>query len=240
MDSTVKANIEAVRKRIAEAALRSGRKVSDISLMAVTKTVNDDRIMEAIESGVDIIGESYIQEAKRKIEKMGRRLEWHMIGYLQSNKAKYAVRLFDMIHSMDRIDLAIELDRRAGGVEQVMKILIEVNVSGEETKSGVPLGEAISLIRKVASLGNLSIQGLMTMPPWFDDPEDARPYFAALRGLRDRIVEMQIPGVEMRELSMGMSGDFEVAVEEGATIVRVGRTIFGERTLTKPFGREEI
>ena len=229
MVSDVRENITHVRNRIALAALRAGRKVSDVRLMAVTKTVDDERIIEAIAAGVDIIGESYVQEAKRKIEKMGRSIPWHMIGYLQSNKAKYAVRLFDMIHSIDRMDLAAELDRRARGVEQVMKILIEVNISGEETKSGVPLGRAIPLIRDVAALRNLSIHGLMTMPPWFDDPEDARPYFVALRELRDRVSEEQIPGVEMRELSMGMSGDYEVAVEEGATIVRVGTRIFGDR-----------
>jgi pyridoxal phosphate enzyme (YggS family) len=230
MESTVRINIERIRNRIAEAASRSGRNVSNIRLMAVTKTVDDDRIMAAIGAGVNIIGESYVQEAKRKIEKMGRPIEWHMIGYLQSNKAKYAVRLFDMIHSVDRMDLAAELDRRAGMTGCRMNILIEVNTSGEKTKSGVHHREAMQLIKEVAPLENLSIRGLMTMPPWFDDPEDARPYFATLRALRDRAMEEQISGVEMVELSMGMSGDFEVAVEEGATIVRVGRSIFGERT----------
>jgi hypothetical protein len=199
--------------------------------MAVTKTVDDERIMEAIAAGVDMIGESYVQEAKRKIEKMGRRLEWHMIGYLQGNKAKYAVRLFDMIHSVDRIELARELDKRAKAVGNVMKILIEVNISGEGTKSGVSYRDAMQLIREVASLDSLSVQGLMTMPPWFDDPEDARPYFVALRELRDRVIDENLHRIEMRELSMGMSGDYEIAVEEGATIVRVGRTIFGERPL---------
>jgi len=230
MESTVAANIARVRNAIADAASRSGREASDVRLMAVTKTVDDERIMEAIAAGVDMIGESYVQEAKRKIEKMGRRLEWHMIGYLQSNKAKYAVRLFDMIHSVDRIELARELDRRAKAVGNVMKILIEVNISGEETKSGVPYKDAMQLIRDVASLDNLSVQGLMTMPPWFDDHEDARPYFVALRELRDRVMNENLNRIEMRELSMGMSGDYEVAVEEGATIVRVGRTIFGERS----------
>jgi hypothetical protein len=229
MESTVRDNIARIRNIIADAALRSGRKASDVRLMAVTKTVDDDRIMEAIKAGVDIIGESYIQEAKRKIEKMGRPIEWHMIGYLQSNKAKYAVRLFDMIHSVDRMDLALELDRRSKALSLVMKVLIEVNISGEETKSGVPYKEVIQLIRDVSALNNLSIQGLMTMPPWFDDPEDARPYFVSLRELRDKIIAESISRVEMRELSMGMSGDYEVAVEEGATIVRIGRSIFGER-----------
>ncbi|NTW17137.1 MAG: YggS family pyridoxal phosphate-dependent enzyme [Syntrophaceae bacterium] len=238
MESTVAANIARVRNAIADAASRSGREASDVRLMAVTKTVDDERIMEAIAAGVDMIGESYVQEAKRKIEKMGRCLEWHMIGYLQSNKAKYAVRLFDMIHSVDRIDLARELDRRAKAVGNVMKILIEVNISGEETKSGVPYKDAMQLIRDVASLDNLSVQGLMTMPPWFDDPEDARPYFVALRELRDRVIDENLHRIEMRELSMGMSGDYEVAVEEGATIVRVGRTIFGERAY-RPSDEEE-
>ena len=229
MESTVRANIERVRGAIAGAALRAGRKVSDVRLMAVTKTVDDDRIMEAIEAGVDIIGESYVQEAKRKIEKMGRKIEWHMIGYLQSNKAKYAVKLFDMIHSVGRMDLAVELDRRARAQDMAMKILIEINISGEKTKSGVPYEEALQLVRDISSLDNLSMQGLMTMAPWFDNPEDARPYFRALRELRDRIVDENSSRTEMRELSMGMSGDYEVAVEEGATIVRIGRSIFGER-----------
>jgi pyridoxal phosphate enzyme (YggS family) len=233
MESTVKANIDRIRAAIAGAASRAGRKVSDVRLMAVTKTVDDDRIMQAIEAGVDIIGESYVQEAKRKIEKMGRKIEWHMIGYLQSNKAKYAVKLFDMIHSVDRMDLAVELDRRSGSQGMAMKVLIEINVSGEKTKSGAPYEEAMRLVKDISSLDNLSIQGLMTMAPWFDNPEDARPYFKSLRELRDRIIDANIARAEMRELSMGMSGDYEVAVEEGATIVRVGRSIFGERPIAK-------
>ncbi len=228
--STIRENIEKIRENIAEAALRSGRNPSDIRLMAVTKTVDDDRIMEAIGCGVDIIGENYVQEGKRKIEKMGKTGEWHMIGHLQSNKAKYAVRLFDMIHSVDRMGLAQELDKRSRNAGMKSKILIEINVSGEETKSGVPKNKAVDLVKEIASLENLSIQGLMTMPPWFDDPEDARPYFVALRELRDRIVEENIESVKMVELSMGMSGDYQVAVEEGATIVRIGTSIFGERT----------
>jgi pyridoxal phosphate enzyme (YggS family) len=225
-------NIRQVREAIAEAARRSGRPPSAVRLMAVTKTVDDDRIGEAIRAGVEIVGENYVQEAKRKIETMGKTGEWHLIGPLQTNKAKYAVRLFDMIHSLDRRELAAELDRRARAAGRVMPVLVEVNVSGEETKSGVPLPDAPGLVRAVAPLENLSIRGLMTMPPWFDDPEDARPYFRALRELRDRIAAEAIPRVEMHELSMGMSGDFPVAIEEGATIVRIGRGIFGEREPT--------
>ena len=226
---SVAENIRHVREAIAAAAARSGRSPADVRLMAVTKTVDDDRIAEAVRNGVDIIGENYVQEAKRKLETMGKACEWHLIGRLQTNKAKYAVRLFDMIHSVDRPELAVEIDRRAREAGLVMKILIEVSVAGEETKSGVPISGALGLIREVAPLANLSVQGLMTMPPWFDDPEEARPIFRALRELRDRIAAERIPRVEMRELSMGMTGDYAVAVEEGATIVRVGRGIFGER-----------
>ncbi|MBU3931388.1 MAG: YggS family pyridoxal phosphate-dependent enzyme [Pseudomonadota bacterium] len=222
-------NIRRIRETMAEAARRFGRPASAVRLMAVTKTVDDDRILTAIGAGVEILGENYVQEAKRKIDKMGNPCEWHMIGRLQTNKVKYAVRLFDMIHSLDRLDLAQELDRRARAAGRVMKVLIEVNVAGEETKSGIPLASARDLVRAVAPLENLSIQGLMTMPPWFDDPEEARPFFRALRELRDRITEEVIDRVEMRELSMGMTGDYAVAIEEGATIVRIGRGVFGER-----------
>ncbi len=225
----VEDNIRHVRDLMAEAARRSGRPATAIRLMAVTKTVDDDRILAAIRTGVEIIGENYVQEAKRKIEKLGKAGEWHLIGHLQTNKAKYAVHLFDMIHSVDRLELAAELDRRARAAGRVIPILIEVNVGGEESKSGIPLSAALDLVRLVAPLENLSIRGLMTMPPWFDDPEGSRPCFRALRELRDRIAEEAIPRVEMRELSMGMTDDYVVAIEEGATIVRIGRGIFGER-----------
>lgn len=229
MEWTLKANIERIRNNIAEVALRSGRQASEIRLMAVTKAVGESRIREAIEAGVDIIGENYVQEVKRKIEKIGKHIEWHMIGHLQTNKAKYAVGLFDMIHSVDRMTLAVELDRRSKALGHLTRVLIEVNISGEKAKSGVPLEETLPLIRDMSTLENLLICGLMTMPPWFDDPEKARPYFMALRQLRDGVVEEQIERVEMRELSMGMSADYRVAIEEGATIVRIGRKIFGDR-----------
>ena len=229
MELSIRDQIEIIRENIAKAALTSGRRAADVRLIAVTKTVDDHRIREAMSAGVDILGENYVQEGKRKIEQMGKSVEWHMIGHLQTNKAKYAVRLFDMIHSLDRMALAVELDKRSRLAGCVTRVLIEVNISGEETKRGVPFPEAIPLVREVSALENLSIQGLMTMPPWFDDPEEARPCFTALRMLRDRIVAERIAHVEMKELSMGMSQDYQVAVEEGATIVRIGRSIFGER-----------
>jgi hypothetical protein len=225
----VEDNIRHVREMMAEAARRSGRPASATRLMAVTKTVDDDRILAAIRTGVEIIGENYVQEAKRKIDKLGKSGEWHLIGRLQTNKAKYAVHLFDMIHSVDRLELAAELDRRARAALRVMPILIEVNVSGEESKSGIPISAALDLVRVVAPLENLSIRGLMTMPPWCNDPEESRPYFRALRELRDKIAREAIPRVEMLELSMGMTDDYVIAIEEGATIIRVGRGIFGER-----------
>ena len=227
--SEVKENILRIRERIAAAAARAGRDPAGVRLMGVTKTVGDDRILQAIEAGIDIIGENYVQEAKRKIELMGKSAEWHFIGHLQTNKAKYAVRLFDMIHSVNRMSLAEELNRRAAAAGVVCRVLIEVNLGGEESKSGAPPEEAPALIRSVAQMANLSIRGLMTMAPWYDDPERARPCFAGLRAIRDRIAAENIPNVTMRELSMGMTDDFEVAVEEGSTIVRVGRAIFGER-----------
>jgi PLP dependent protein len=230
--STASENIRRIRESIAEAALRSGRKPSDVRLMAVTKTVDDDRILEAVETGVDIIGENYVQEGKRKIEKLGKGwVEWHFIGYLQSNKAKDAVKMFDMIHSVGRLGLAQELDRRSGTEGLMTKILVEVNLGGEESKSGVAKEGALALIRTIADLKNISVVGLMAIPPWFDDPEDARPYFIALREIRDRVINEGIGQVRMDELSMGTSGDYRVAVEEGATIVRVGRGIFGERPM---------
>lgn len=228
--SDVRENILRIRERIAAAAVRSGRDPSEVRLMGVTKTVGDDRILQAIEAGIDIIGENYVQEAKRKIELMGKSVEWHFIGHLQSNKARYAVRLFDMIHSVNRVSLAEELNRRAAAAGLVCRVLVEVNLAGEDSKSGAPPEEAPGLVRAVSQLANLSVRGLMTMAPWYEDPEKARPCFAGLRGLRDRIDAEKIPNVTLRELSMGMTDDFEVAVEEGSTIVRIGRAIFGERT----------
>lgn len=228
-ESLIREHIRAVRERIREAAARCGRDAAAVKLMAVTKTVEESVVATAIAAGVDIIGENYVQEAKEKIERVGRQCPWHMIGRLQTNKAKYAVRLFDMIHSVDRMELAVELDRRARAAGRVMPILIEVNTGGEAAKSGISPADAPDLARRIALLGGLALRGLMTMPPWFDDAEDARPYFAALRELRDRIAAEGIAGIAMTELSMGMSQDYAVAVEEGATIVRVGRAIFGER-----------
>jgi hypothetical protein len=229
MTGSIEQNITRICEKAAEAALRKGRDASSVRLMAVTKTVDDDRIREALAAGIRLIGENYVQEAQRKIPLLGAGLEWHMIGHLQTNKSKYAVHLFHMIQSVDRIELARELDKRCSVAGVIMPVLIEVNTGDEASKSGVAPEDTLDLVEEVAACGNLAIRGLMTMPPWFPEAEDARPYFRMLRELRDRIADKGIPGVEMRELSMGMSDDYAVAVEEGATIIRVGRAIFGRR-----------
>jgi pyridoxal phosphate enzyme (YggS family) len=229
MESDIAANINTIKQRIAAAAARCNRAPDSIKLLAVTKTVPAVCIGKAIEAGLTAFGENYVQEAKEKVAVIGPRAQWHMIGHLQTNKAKYAVNLFNYIHSVDRMDLAWELDKKARLIGQKMNILIEVNVSGEKTKNGIPADTAVSLIKDVSKLENLSVRGLMTMAPYSANPEDSRPYFTGLRNLRDDIIRAGITGIQMEDLSMGMSDDFEVAIEEGATIVRIGRAIFGER-----------
>jgi len=235
--SEIRENYIRVMERIEKAARRVGRDQKEVKLVAVSKTVEVDRIKEAIEAGVSILGENYVQEAQEKIEEIGRpacterfgegrSVAWHFIGHLQSNKAKYAVRLFDMIHSIDSLALAEELNRRAEQVGQVAKVMIEVNISGEATKFGTDEEKVFSIVRRILNLGHLSLEGLMTMPPYFDLPEMSRPYYNKLRELKERMVREGIP---LKELSMGMSNDFEIAIEEGATYVRVGTAIFGER-----------
>lgn len=229
MQTDIIANINIVRQRIKAAALRCNRAPDSVKLLAVTKTVLPVYINQAIEAGITDLGENYVQEARDKIEVIGHNVRWHMIGHLQTNKAKYAVNLFHYIHSIDRPELAAELNNRLGKPGKKMNILIEVNVSGEETKNGVPADNTIDLIKNISSLENLSVKGLMTMAPYSENPENARPYFAALRELQQDILKEGIDGIKMEELSMGMTDDFEIAIEEGATIVRVGRAIFGER-----------
>ncbi len=225
---TVRDNLLAVKQRIERSALKAGRNPNEIKLVAVSKTVDVSRIVEAIQTGaVSILGENYVQEAEKKIKELGRIAAWHFIGHLQSNKAKFAVQLFDMIHSLDSIPLAEELDRRAEKAGRSMDVLIEVNVSAEVSKFGVEEEKVVKLVTRVEQLAHLSLRGLMTMPPYFDSPEMSRPYYIRLRELRDRLVGQ---GRKLEDLSMGMSNDFEIAIEEGATFVRVGTAIFGPRS----------
>jgi len=229
MGTDIAANIEKIKQRIAAACSRAGRDPHSVELMAVTKTVSTERILQAVDAGITLLGENYVQEAREKQELLGGSARMHLIGHLQTNKAKYAVRLFDCVHSVDRLELAQELNKRAKAVNRILDILIEVNVSGEQTKNGVSPAQVRELIGRIAGLENLSVRGLMTMAPYSDDPETSRPYFQALRQLRDDIAREEIPHVQMAELSMGMTDDFEVAIEEGSTIVRIGRAIFGAR-----------
>jgi len=222
----IRENLLRVTERIEKAAQNAGRNLKDIRLVAVSKTVETDRIKEAIEAGVSILGENYVQEAQKKIEEIGKSVSWHFIGHLQSNKTKVAVRLFDAIHSVDSVALAEELNRRAQQVNRKIPVMIEVNLSGETTKFGTEEEKVTTVTQGVLKLDHLSLEGLMTMPPYFDDPEMSRPYFVQLRELKERLVKGGIP---LKELSMGMSNDFEIAIQEGATYVRVGTAIFGAR-----------
>ncbi len=224
-------NIKNIYRKISSAAIRSGRSPFDVKLVAVTKTVSLEKIQEAVDLGLRLFGENRVQEAQKKIEFCKAHckdstIEWHLIGHLQKNKAKTAVHLFDVIQTVDSIELAELINKYAEKQGKTQRILIQVKLSEEETKHGVPKEYLGHLIKAIAKFKNLRLEGLMTMPPFFDDPDRSRPYFQKLRALRDKAEdsEMKLP-----ELSMGMTNDFEVAILEGATIVRIGTAIFGER-----------
>jgi PLP dependent protein len=226
-------NLAGIRGRIARAAQAAGRDPESVRLVAVSKTKPAQAIAEAFACGQVIFGENYVQELVAKAAQLPQEISWHFIGHLQSNKVRQIAGLVDLIHSVDRLALAQEIDRQWGLLGRSCDILIQVNISCEPTKSGTSSEELLDLVREAAALPNLRIKGLMTMPPFFDDPAAARPYFAALRVLAREVEKEEIPGVEMRELSMGMSGDFEAAIGEGATLVRVGSALFGEREYAK-------
>jgi PLP dependent protein len=226
----LKDRLISVQDRIKTAALDSGRKPEDVQLIAVSKTVPVERLETAIQSGVSVFGENYIQESREKFNALYTHpISWHFIGHLQSNKAKYAVKMFDLIHSVDSLKLARELDKQAGKIDKVQPVLVQVNISEESSKSGVHLDDTVQLVREMSRLTHIAIKGLMTMPPYFNAPDKVRPFFRDLRRLRDHLLTLKIPDVSMKELSMGMTGDFEVAIQEGATLVRIGTAIFGER-----------
>ncbi len=235
-------NVSAVYKRISHAAMRVGRNPEEITLIAVTKNVDAVHIKEAIDAGLRIFGENRVQEAKKKISNLKSQItpptpplaegginggvQWHLIGHLQKNKAKYAVQFFDLIHSVDSVELAREISKHSERIGKVQRVLVEVKLSPEETKHGVDRRNLMPMLAEVASTKYLFLRGLMTIPTFSENPEDARRYFRELKELRDAAQECGIP---LPELSMGMSGDFEVAIEEGATMVRIGTAIFGER-----------
>jgi len=229
-------NIAEVRRRITEAAARAGRDPAVISLMAVTKTQPAERIREAYEAGLRLFGENRVQEFAGKADALRgmATAEWHMIGHLQSNKAAKAVELFPGVDSVDSLRLAEKLNAAAGEFGKTLAVLIEINVGGEAAKSGLAAEseELQELLQSAAKLEHLEFRGLMTVPPFTEDPQQARPYFSKLQELRDQIAARHLPRIGMQVLSMGMSHDFEVAIEEGSTCVRVGTAIFGERKKT--------
>jgi PLP dependent protein len=227
---TIAERLADVRARILRACAGCGRDPAAVRLVAVSKTVEPERIRHALAQGVTILGENYIQEAREKIPLIDNlKISWHYIGRLQTNKAKYAAALFDMVHSLDSLTLAHALDREAEKNNRVLPVLVQVNVSGEQTKSGCAPEDVAGLVAAVASLRHLRVQGLMTMPPPADDAELSRPFFKALRLLRDDLARQAPQAGALPDLSMGMSSDFEVAIEEGATLVRVGTLVFGDR-----------
>lgn len=221
------ANLRAVKQRVARAAERSRRDCSEVELLVVTKTWSPSVITEVLEEGHTLLGENKLQEAEKKIAQLPDGLRWHFIGHLQRNKARKALALFDSIHSVDSVRLALHLDRVAGELSRKTSIFLQVNAAGEESKSGFAVGELAEALPDLAGLSNLEVAGLMSIPPVVAQPEAARSSFRALRALRDDL--QQGTGMSLPGLSMGMSHDFEVAIEEGATIVRVGSSIFGPR-----------
>jgi pyridoxal phosphate enzyme (YggS family) len=224
-------NAEILKKRILEVSLRSGRKGGDILLLGVSKTFGIDKIREAVAAGLFDIGENYVQELKEKREVLrDQPVRWHFIGHLQSNKVKYLVDYVHLIHSVDNDRVAEEIQARATKANRSVDVLIEVHTTDEAAKSGVMPHQVLGLIRQVSLFDRVRIRGLMTMGPFSDDPEESRPSFQLLADLAKRISNEGIPNVAMQHLSMGMSHDFEVAIEEGATIVRIGTLLFGERT----------
>jgi pyridoxal phosphate enzyme (YggS family) len=228
--------LERVKQTIAEAAERSGRSANDVTLVAVSKTFGADQVLEAIRLGIRHVGENRVQEAEEKIGDVARAINqaglpspaWHLIGHLQTNKARVAARLFSMIESVDSTRLATVLDRQGSEQGRSIDVLLEVNVGGEASKFGLTLADASDAFAEISQLPMIRVRGLMTVAPWVAEREEARPYFRALRALRDDLTR-RFPKAELDQLSMGMTGDYPVAIEEGATIVRVGRAIFGER-----------
>jgi pyridoxal phosphate enzyme (YggS family) len=217
----IRANLGRVQEAVARACARAGRSPDHVLLIAVSKTMDAERVRLAVAAGVAALGENRVQEAREKIEALGHPVPWHLIGGLQTNKARDAARLFDWIHSVDRLELAQELSRRAHGASLPLNILLQVNLGDEPQKGGVAPAETKRLCEAVAGLPGLRVRGLMAIPPAAPTPEETRPHFRTLRELRDSL------GLE--HLSMGMSADYEVAIEEGATMVRVGTAIFGPR-----------
>jgi hypothetical protein len=225
----VGANYRRIADSIAEAASKSGRDARQVKLLAATKSQQIELIRAAVDAGINLIGENYVQEAAVKKPLITGAVEWHMIGHLQRNKVKAAVDLFDVFESLDNLALARELDKEGQRRNKIMRVFVEVNLGGEQGKTGVLEDHAAALVEQIVSLSHLRVEGLMSVPPYREDPEQVRPYFQRLRLLQVKLGESRSPRLELRELSMGMSHDYKVAIQEGATIVRIGTALFGAR-----------
>jgi len=236
--SDIKNNIIKVRERIAQAAKRSGRTPESIQLVAVSKTVPVEKIIAVVDAGITDIGENRVQEATQKHQiiyedeskgSFHESVKWHLVGHLQRNKVKQALEIFDMIHSVDSVRLMDEIEKRAAQMDKIVDALVEVNTSAEETKYGIKPEEVVDFMKQASQYDHLKVKGLMTIGIFAEDPEVTRPCFQQLRNLRDEVANLNLPNIEMKYLSMGMTNDFEVAIEEGTDIVRIGTAIFGSR-----------
>ena len=225
----VAGNYHIILDRISETAGRCGRNPREVKVLGAAKAQSIDSVRAAVAAGVSLIGENYVQEAQEKKAQITQSVEWHMIGHLQRNKAKAAAELFDVIESLDSVALARELEKQGKRIGKKIRALIEVNLAGEESKSGIANDDLASLLEAVAELEHVAVEGLMTVPPFREDPEEIRPYFRGLRELKDKLNAQRIPHVDLQELSMGMTHDYPVAIEEGATIVRIGTALVGPR-----------
>ena len=224
---TIKNNLRIIKEKIKKATLKVNRYPEEIKLVAVTKTATIEQIKEAISAGVKIIGENKVQEAKEKYHILSTDIKWHLVGHLQTNKVKYAIEIFDCIHSVDSIKLAEEIDKRSLQFGKTTNVLVEVNISGEETKYGIKPEELEPFLKETSEFSRIRVRGLMTIAPMAEDKEDVRPYFRKLKELSEEIKSKNLKNVKMDYLSMGMTEDFEVAIEEGANMIRIGRGIFG-------------
>lgn len=225
----VEENYRKIMERIGEAATRCGRPAGAVKLLGAAKSQNAEAIRAAIAAGLALVGENYVQEAQEKKKLVAERAEWHMIGHLQRNKAKAAVEIFDVVESLDSFALARELDKEGRRREKVVRVFVQVNLGGEKSKSGIAKSSVEALLEQIAPLANLRIEGLMTVPPFRENPEESRRYFRELAELKEKLATLRLPNVDLKELSMGMTHDYAVAVEEGATIVRIGTALFGPR-----------
>ena len=225
----VAANYREIVERIRQAAISTGRDPREVRILAAAKAQDIKSIEAAVMAGVLLIGENYVQEASLKRKSLPNNVEWHMIGHLQRNKAKAAVEIFDVIESLDNAELARELDKEGRKRNVQVRAFIEINIGGEESKSGIAKSKVAELLRTIGQLDHVRIQGLMTVPPFRENCEETRPYFRELREVRDELHNLKLPNIDLRELSMGMTHDYPIAVEEGATIVRIGTALFGPR-----------